>query len=115
VRFPWRPSASDDFFFYFTEVAPAGNKIFLFHHCFKSKEERKALRLEQGYKFSSYFTDLVAINLSGELESKKTLFNLSGFNRRHINTKFCRILNDGRILIYTNDTDKFRFGTYKID
>ncbi|MFT4696754.1 MAG: hypothetical protein ACI8RY_001932 [Urechidicola sp.] len=91
------------------------NKIFLFHHCFKSKEERKALRLEQGYKFSSYFTDLVAINLSGELESKKTLFNLSGFNRRHINTKFCRILNDGRILIYTNDTDKFRFGTYKID
>jgi hypothetical protein len=92
-----------------------GNKIFLFHYCLKSKEERKELRFEFGNRYTNYI-DLVGINLNGELESKKTLFGFKGFfARRTFNTKLCKALNDGRILIYTNDTDKFRFGTCKVD
>lgn len=89
------------------------NKIFLFHHCFKSKEERKALGHAKGYRYA-YYTDLVAINLSGELENKETLFVTKGIIRRPINTKFCRALDDGRILIYADHGGRFQFGTCKI-
>lgn len=91
------------------------NKIFLFHHCLKSREERKELRFEYGNQYTNYI-DLVGINLNGELEYKKTLFGFKGFIvRRSFNTKLCKAFNDGRILIYTNDVGKFRFGMCKIE
>jgi hypothetical protein len=89
------------------------NKIFMFHHCYKSKEERNALGHKRGYIYS-YYTDVVAINLNGELEMKETLFNFKGLIKRPINTRFCEPINDGRILIYAHNGGKFKFGTCKI-
>ena len=90
------------------------NKIFLFHHCLKSKEERKELRFEYGNQYTNYI-DLVGINLNGELEYKKTLFGSKGFFvKKSINIKLCKALNDGRILIYKDHDRKFKLGRIRL-
>lgn len=90
------------------------NKVFLFHHCFKSKEERKKLQHKKKFIPYSYYTDLVTLGLDGELTSKETLFFSRNF-KKPIFPMYCEKISDGRILLYTRKEKKIKFGTCKIN
>lgn len=90
-------------------IAVANDKIYLVFNDFKSKDERKEMKGKRRWRY----TDLVVMNLDGEIEFNETLFNSN-----EIDLTFVPFMSDysgNTLIIGSVGRKKYAFGTIKLD